>query len=97
MLDFLWGEDLDASYAVHKVPESLNKDNDYELVRISSEGVYQWQIKGDDREFISKEYISIGMRHFGETKSKTRELMLKVDSIIPLWRVVIPNTMKCRL
>ena len=29
-----------------------------------------WEGEEDDHEFISKEYISIGMRSFGETKSK---------------------------
>ena len=37
--------------------------------------------------FISKEYLFIGMRH----KVKSLELILKVDSIMLLWRKVIPN------
>ena len=46
---------------------------------------------GNDCRFISKEYISIGMRSFGKPKAKPRELTLKVDNIILLWRVVISN------
>ena len=46
---------------------------------------------GNGHEFISKEYISIGMRSFGKVKAKPRELMFKVDKIILLWRVVIPD------
>ena len=46
---------------------------------------------GNDHEFISKEYIFIGMRSFGEAQNKAMRLMLEVDNIIPLWRVVIPN------
>ena len=45
-----------------------------------------------DHGFISKEYIFISMRRFGEAKAKPRKLMLKVDNIIPSWRVGIPNT-----
>ena len=39
----------------------------------------------NDHGFISKEYISIGMRPFGEAQSKPLELILKLDNIIPLW------------
>ena len=46
---------------------------------------------GNDRGFISKEHISIGTKHFREVQSKARELMLKVNNIVPLWRIVIPN------
>ena len=43
---------------------------------------------GNDRGFISKEYILVwGL--LGESKAKPRELMLKVDNIIPLCRSVI--------
>ena len=40
----------------------------------------------NDHGFIIKEYYP-GMRPFGKPKGKSRELMLKVDNIIPLWRV----------
>ena len=33
------------------------------------------------------------VRYFGELKAKTRELMLKVDNIILLWRIVILNSL----
>ena len=46
---------------------------------------------GNDPGFISKWYISIGMRSSGKLKAKPWELMLKVNNIISLWRVVIPN------
>ncbi|KAG7012728.1 Alpha-ketoglutarate-dependent dioxygenase alkB [Cucurbita argyrosperma subsp. argyrosperma] len=36
----------------------------------SKEGVPRWANLGDDYEFINKEYISIGTRPFGKTKSK---------------------------
>ena len=39
---------------------------------------------GNDHRFVSKEYIFIGTRPFGKLKAKLRELMLKVDNIIPL-------------
>ena len=47
---------------------------------------------GNDDAFIRKKYIFIGMRHFEETKSIVMRVYLKVDNIILLWRVVIPNT-----
>ena len=43
--------------------------------------------QGVGRVFISKEYISIGMSPFGETKTKaTRTYLLKVDNTISLRR-----------
>ena len=48
---------------------------------------------GNDDGFISKEYISIGMRPFGKAQNKPmRAYAQKVDNIILQWRVVIPNT-----
>ena len=44
----------------------------------------------DDHGFISKEYISIGMRPFGETKSKAmRAYTLSGHP----WKSVIPNNL----
>ena len=45
---------------------------------------------GNDHGFISKEYISIGMKTFGEAQSKA----MRADNIIPLWRVVVPKSKK---
>ena len=46
---------------------------------------------GNNHGFISENTISIGMRPFGKLEAEPRELMLKVDNIISLWRVVIPS------
>ena len=42
----------------------------------------------EDHGFINEKYYLF----LGKPKAKPWELMLKVDNIIPLWRVVIPNT-----
>ena len=45
----------------------------------------------EDHGFISEEYYL----HWHEVfwgSPKQSQLMLKVDNIIPMWRVVIPNT-----
>ena len=48
---------------------------------------------GNDHEFISKEYISIGMRPFGEAQSKAMRAYAQSGQYhtVVLWRVVIPN------
>ena len=46
---------------------------------------------GNDHEFISKKYISIGMKPFGESRSKAMRAYAQSNKIIPLWRSVIPN------
>ena len=51
---------------------------------------------GNDHEFISKEYISIGMRPLGVTKSKTMRAYAQSGQYIPLWRVVVPNSQGVR-
>ena len=44
---------------------------------------------GNDHGFIIKEYyLHWGEAFLGKPKAKPRELMLKVDNIIPLYRVV---------
>ena len=44
----------------------------------------------NDHGFIIKENtFSIGLRHFGKPKAKSRELILKVDNIVSM--SVIPN------
>ena len=47
------------------------------------------KVPGNDYEFIIKKYYLRGLLR--KPKAKSRELMLKMDNIIPLWRVVIPN------
>ena len=44
---------------------------------------------GNDHEFIIKEYYFHRFEAFlGKPKAKPLEVMLKMDNIIPLWRVV---------
>ena len=51
------------------------------IVEDGWEGVLHWLIKGNT--------TSTGMRSFGKPKTKSRELILKVNNIIPLF--VISN------
>ena len=44
---------------------------------------------GNDHGFISKEYIFIAMDFLGKPKVKSRELILKMDNIILLWKFVV--------
>ena len=43
---------------------------------------------GNDHGFIIKEYYLLVCGLLRKSKAKLRELMLKVENIIPLWRVV---------
>ena len=71
------------------------------LKNVSFERCFCWGLLGvsptlvnlvEDRGFISEEYYLHWYEAFwGKPKAKPRELMLKVDNIIPLWRIVISN------
>ena len=53
----------------------------------------RWLIKELIMSLSVRKTFSLVRSLLGKQKSKSRELMLKVDNIIPLWRFVTPTNL----